>query len=85
MDKWIVDDTHAVEPTPGGDVDASYLLKLSRGDRRARSLVEFAAPSTLTSIGYAREALARYLGDENPPERVIVGRDGQVSPASSTG
>jgi hypothetical protein len=78
VEKWVVDETRAVEPTPGGDFDASYLLKLSRGDQKARSLVEFAAPSSLTSIGYAREALARYLGDDEPPARVVVGRDGEI-------
>jgi len=77
-EKWIVDDTRPVEPTPGADCDSSYLLKLSRGEQRTQAKVEFAAPSALTSIGYAREALAPYLGDEELPERLIVGRDGKV-------
>ncbi len=77
-DKWIVDDTRPVEPTPGADCDSSYLLKLSRGEQRAQSMVEFSAPSALTSIGYAREALAPFLGDDELPLRLIVGRDGKV-------
>jgi len=78
MERWIVDDTRAVEPTAGSDCDSSYLLKLSRGEDKAQSKVEFTAPSALTSIGYAREALAPFLGDDELPRRVIVARDGKV-------
>jgi hypothetical protein len=76
--KWIVDDTRAVEPTPGADCDTSYLLKLSRGTRRAKSMVEFSAPSSVASNGWAREALAPFLADDEPPERLIVKLDGTV-------
>ncbi len=82
-EKWIVDDTRPVEPTPGADCDSSYLLKLSRGDQRAESKVEFSAPSALTSIGYAREALAPFLGNDELPERLIVSRDGKVQVLAS--
>jgi len=62
--------------------DSSYLLKLSRGEQHAQTLVEFAAPSTLTSVGIARQALARHLGDEELPRRLVVDLDGAstVSP-----
>jgi hypothetical protein len=80
--KWIVDDTRPVEPTPDADCDTSYLLKLSRGERRARSIVEFSAPSSVASNGWAREALAPFLADDNPPERLIVSLDGTVRVAS---
>ena len=76
--KWNVDDTRPVEPTPGADCDTSYLLKLSRGERRARSTVEFTAPSSVASSGWAREALAPYLVEDEPPQRLIVGLDGTV-------
>lgn len=75
--KWTVDDGHAVEPTLGSGCDSSYLLKLSRGEERARSLVEFAAPSSVTSLGVARQAFAPYLGNDELPQRLIVGRDGK--------
>jgi hypothetical protein len=78
MRKWIVDDTRPVEPTPGADCDTSYLLKLSRGEQRARSRVEFSAPSSVASSGWARDALAPYLYEDEPPERLIVGLDGTV-------
>jgi hypothetical protein len=84
--RWSIDDGRAVEPTFEGGCDSSYLIKLSRGDERARSLVEFTAPSTLTSLGIAGQALRPYLGDDELPERLIVGRDGKgrvVLPASA--
>jgi hypothetical protein len=82
MTKWIVDDTRAVEPTPGADCDTSYMLKLSRGEQRARSTVEFSAPSSVASNGWAREALAPFLSDDDPPGRLIVSLDGTVRVAS---
>jgi hypothetical protein len=78
MPKWIIEDTRAVEPTRGADCDASYLLKLSRGDQRARSTVEFAAPSSVASMGWARDALTPFLSAEELPERLIVSQDGSV-------
>ena len=80
--KWSVGDGRAVEPTAGAGCDSSYLLKLSHGERHAQILVEFVAPSTLTSVGIAREALAPYLGDEELPSRLVVSLDGRsaVSP-----
>jgi hypothetical protein len=81
--KWVVDDTSAVEPTPGADCDASYLVKLSRGEQRARSKVEFAAPSAVASNGWARDALAPFLGDDQPPQRLIVAQDGTVKVVSA--
>jgi len=35
-------------------------------------VVEFAAPSALTSIGYANEVLVPFLGDDELPRRLIV-------------
>jgi hypothetical protein len=78
MAKWIIEDTRAVEPTRGADCDASYLLKMSRGESRARSMVEFAAPSSVASNGWARDVLGPFLADEEPPERLIVSQDGSV-------
>jgi hypothetical protein len=83
QDKWIVDDGRAVEPTGGGECDSSYLLKLSRGEAHASTLIEFEAPSTLTSLGFARQALAPYLVDDELPQRLIVGLDGKSRVISS--
>jgi hypothetical protein len=76
--KWLVGEARAVAPTPGSECDASYLVTLSRGERKVRSLVEFVAPAAVASIGYAREVLGPFLGDEDLPERLIVSRDGSV-------
>jgi hypothetical protein len=75
-ERWTIDDGRAVEPTSEGGCDSSYLIKLSRGEEHARSLVEFAAPSALTSLGIAGQALRPYLRDDELPERLIVSRDG---------
>ena len=77
QEKWRVDDGSAVEPTFGSGCDSSYLLKLSRGEQRARTLIEYVAPSTLTSVGIARQALTPYLCDAEPPKRLIIGCDGK--------
>ena len=45
MPKWNVDDTRPVEPTPGADCDTSYLVKLSRGERRARPATRGGTPA----------------------------------------
>ena len=74
---WHVDDGRAVEPNREEGCDSSYVLKLSRGEERACALVEFTAPSTLTSLGIARQALAPYLRDDRLPERLIVDREGK--------
>jgi len=83
MSAWTVEDTRAVAGTPGADCDASYLLKLSRGEDRAESMVEFAAPSAVASGGYAQEALAPFLRDDVPPHRLVVEVDGTVRIAST--
>ena len=85
MVNWIVIEARAVEPTAGADCDSSYLLKLSRGDRRGTSMVEFTAPSSLTSVAFAREVLLPYLGDDEPPQRLIVARDGTTRVVSASG
>jgi len=76
MEKWCFDDGRAVEPTRGAGCDSSYLLKLSRGEQRAQALIEYLAPSTLTSVGIARQALTAYLRNAELPERLIIDCDG---------
>lgn len=75
--KWCFDDGRAVEPTLGAGCDSSYLLKLSLGEQRAQILIEYLAPSTLTSVGIAAQALTEYLCDAELPTRLIVGYDGE--------
>ena len=85
MDRWVIDDTRAVEPTPGADCDASYVIKLSRGEERARAMIEFSAPSSVASNGWAREVLTPFLGHDEPPQRLIVARDGTVRVLTASG
>ena len=81
LEKWCFDDGRAVEPTLGAG--SSYLLKLSRGEQRAQALIEYLAPSTLTSVGIARQALTAYLRDAELPQRLIIGYDGKSQVARS--
>lgn len=83
MSAWIVEDARAVASTDAVEYDASYRLKLTRDEERAESMVEFAAPSAVASGGYAQEALAPYLSDDVPPQRLVVERNGTVRIASS--
>ena len=38
----------------------------------------FAAPSSVASGGYAQEVVGKFLKDDEPPQRLIVERDGSV-------
>lgn len=78
MEDWAIRSVVAVSPTNGDDCDAAYLLKVAYGDEEADVVVEFAAPSSVASGGYAEEVVRRFLGDDEPPQRVVVDRDGSV-------
>ena len=78
MENWVVRSVVAVSPIEFDDCDAAYLLKVAYGDEEAEVVVEFAAPSSVASGGYAEEVVRRFLGDDEPPQRVVVDRDGSV-------
>jgi hypothetical protein len=78
MDGWLIDRSRAIAPPSDGDFDAAYLVSLSRGSALRKVVVEFAAPSAVTSVGYAEEVARRFQGDEDLPQHVIVERDGSV-------
>jgi hypothetical protein len=80
---WTVESTRAISPDDGSNCDASYLIKLSRGDETAESIVGFVAPSAVASGGYAEEALSRFLRDDRPPNAIAIGVDGTVSVVST--
>lgn len=65
------------------ECDAAYLLKLGYGEERAEVIVEFTAPSSVASSGYAEEVIRRFLGDDEPPQRLLVERDGSVRVTTS--
>jgi hypothetical protein len=78
MDRWSVDRSQAIAPPSEGDFDAAYLVRLSRGSTLREVVVEFAAPSAVTSVGYAEEVARRFQGDAELPQHLIVERDGSV-------
>jgi hypothetical protein len=79
---WEIKSVVAVSPTNANDSDAAYLLKVEDGDEQAQVVVEFAAPSSVASGGYAEEVLRRFLTDDEPPQRIVVERDGSVRVAT---
>ena len=78
VDRWLVDRSHAIAPPSDGDFDAAYLVRLSRGSTRGEVVVEFAAPSAVTSVGYAEEVVRRFQRDAELPQHLIVECDGSV-------
>ena len=78
MENWVIRSVGAVSPTNADDCDAAYLLKVAYGDEEAEVVVEFAAPSSVASGGYAEEVVRKFLADDEPPQRVLVERDGSV-------
>ena len=78
MENWVIQSVVAVSPSNAHDCDAAYLLKVAYGDEKAELVVEFAAPSSVASGGYAEEVVRKFLADDEPPQRVVVERDGSV-------
>jgi hypothetical protein len=75
---WLIVRSRAVDPvTPG--VDSAYSVTLSLDASVHELIVEFAAPSSLTSVGYAEEVARRFLASPEPPRHLIVRVDGTVS------
>jgi hypothetical protein len=78
MENWEIQRVVAVSPTNANDCDAAYLLKVAYGEEEAEVVVEFAAPSAVASGGYAQEVVGKFLADDEPPQRLVVERDGSV-------
>jgi hypothetical protein len=78
MENWEIQRVVAVAPSNANDCDAAYLLKVAYGEEQAEVVVEFAAPSAVASGGYAQEVVGKFLADDEPPQRLVVERDGSV-------
>jgi hypothetical protein len=78
VENWEIQRVVAVSPSNANDCDAAYLLKVAYGEEQAEVVVEFAAPSAVASGGYAQEVVGKFLADDEPPQRLIVERDGSV-------
>ncbi|HEV2593402.1 MAG TPA: hypothetical protein VGU02_16075 [Gaiellaceae bacterium] len=53
-------------------------MKVARGETTRDVVVEFTAPSSLTSIGYAEEITRPYLSGSEPPQHLVVDVSGAV-------
>ena len=78
MENWSIEKSGAISPSPGSNSDAAYMVTVTYGEERAEVIVEFAAPSSLASGGYAEEIVRKYLSDDEPPQRLSVAQDGSV-------
>jgi hypothetical protein len=78
MENWKIEKSGAISPSPGSDSDAAYVVTVAYGEERAEVIVEFAAPSSVASGGYAEEIVRKYLADDELPQRLSVARDGSV-------
>ena len=85
---WLIVKSAAIAPLSGPAWDAAYRVKVARGSSTREVVVEFAAPSSLTSVGYAEEVTRRFLPDREPPQHLLVEIGGTVrvlhGPAEAT-
>lgn len=82
---WSIVGVRAVSPSSGTDVALASVVELqSRGNPR-HVLVELAITAGEAGVRFdPREAVARYLGDKEPPKRLLVTTDGvRVRPEGS--
>jgi hypothetical protein len=86
---WLIARSWPIEPPSGTDHDAAYIVRLVDVAGETRDLVvEFAAPSSLTSVGYAEEIARKVRDRAELPLHVIVGKNGalrivEASPGAS--
>ncbi len=74
---WVISRSWPIEPPSGDGYDSAYIVRLVDDGGETRDLiVEFDAPSSLTSVGYAEE-IARKVRDRTElPTHVIVDTKG---------
>ena len=80
VENWEIQRVVAVDPS-GIEWDAAYLVRIAYGEEQAEQaqiVVEFAAPSAVASGGYAQEVVGKFLRDDEPPQHLVVERDGSV-------
>ena len=70
---WLITRSWPIEPPTGVGYDAAYIVRLTDAAGATHDLVvEFAAPSSLTSVGYAEEIARRFRAGVELPAHVIV-------------
>ena len=77
MSSWLIVKSGAVPPA-SHTVDSAYRVQVARGESRRDVVVEFTAPSSLTSVGYAEEVTRPYLASPEPPRCLVVDVGGAV-------
>jgi hypothetical protein len=79
---WLILKSFPIAPG-GPGVDSAYLVRLTRNNELRELVIEFAAPSSLTSVGYAEEVARRFLREDEPPGHLVIGANGEVELATS--
>lgn len=70
---WSITKSWPIEPPTGAGYDSAYIVRLTDTAGSTHDLiVEFAAPSSLTSVGYAEEIARRFRAGAELPAHVIV-------------
>ena len=77
MSNWLIVKSSAVPPLSRA-VDSAYRVQVARGPSKRDVVVEFTAPSSLTSVGYAEEVARSYLTSPEPPQHLVVDVSGAV-------
>ena len=76
---WLISRSWPIEPPSGAGHDSAYVVRLVDAAGETQDLiVEFAAPSSLTSVGYAEEIARKVRDRADLPLHVIVARDGAL-------
>jgi hypothetical protein len=75
---WLIAKSGAIAPPAGSVHGAAYLVRVIRGSSRRAVIVEFADSSAVASGGYAEEVTRRFLGDDEPPQHLVVDAAGSV-------
>ena len=78
---WIVTHVDSCDPSPDFDTVEAALVRLARNDQTRRVTVELARTAADSGAEFVpHEVVVPYLGDDEPPEHLIVTTSG-VDPA----
>jgi hypothetical protein len=85
MRSWLIVKDWGIDPSPGMDTDFAWAFTIEREDNedRRQVTVEFAeaGDADKSQVG-ARAALDSFLGDDDPPHRIVVERSGNATRVS---
>jgi hypothetical protein len=78
--KWKIERSGAAVPKTGDRNPAFAFLLSAEGPLERHVTVEYAAPSSTATLAHAMQAVQRYLNADEPPRRLLVGRNGDARP-----